>query len=120
MIKLTKNPILPNCLVPMAFFGMYNCKFYHFTHIPGLSISESMHLPCRNLPIISFFGNVNFRKFEFSDIFGRKHDRKMKLSVVLHGRCIDYYSSRPTKHKKRSSRYQIANSDFSQWQWLIR
>ena len=32
--------------------------------------------------MISFFGYVYVRKFEFLDIFGRKHDRKIKLLVV--------------------------------------
>ena len=46
------------------------------------------------MPINSFFSHVYIlyiRKFEFSDIFGRKHDRKMKLSVVDFVRCSQMY-----------------------------
>ena len=52
--------------------------------------ANSLYIWQSVLPIITFFSRVYVRRLKFSDIFGRKHDRKMNLSVVLFVRCTGY------------------------------
>ena len=56
-----------------------------FTHLTVCNLSldsYSLYIWQSELPIISIFGYVYIRKYPKIRIFGRKHDRKVKLSVI--------------------------------------